>query len=114
MNVQKLTKKSILTTVAVATFGVALSQTASATISNPHPWLIDEWDHSSTSGSTNAYSNYYVKDSRRYGSIAYCINGLGVTRKYEKKDYGKAYTSHKKDGWDMASKIYPGWNVYGF
>ena len=50
-------KKIAMLTVAVATLGGAV---VVAHADNPHPWLIDQWDHSSTSGSTNAYSNYSV------------------------------------------------------
>ncbi|WP_078807035.1 hypothetical protein [Pilibacter termitis] len=103
-----------MTTVAVATFGVALAQTASAAVSNPHPWLIDEWNHSSKNGATYCYSHYYVKDTRRYGSRAYCTNGYGVGRKSAKSDYGVAKAEHRQDGWDMGTKIYPDWGTYSF
>ncbi|GAB2021955.1 hypothetical protein RyT2_10290 [Pseudolactococcus yaeyamensis] len=104
-------KKIAMLTVAAATLGTAV---VVAHADNPHPWLIDQWDHSSTSGSTNAYSNYSVLDTRKYGSIAYVNNRLGVTRSYDSKDYGAACTSHKQDRWDAGTKSYPGWNVYYF
>jgi hypothetical protein len=105
-------KKVAMLTVAVATLGAGVSSIAHA--DNPHPWLLDQWNHSSTGGSTNAYSNYSVTDSRKYGSIAYVNNRLGVTRSYDKQNYGMAYSSHKQDFWDANTLSYPGWNVYYF
>ncbi|MCJ2000328.1 hypothetical protein GYQ39_05225 [Lactococcus piscium] len=107
-------KKIAMLTVAVATLGTATVGAINAAAENPHPWLIDQWDHSSKNGSTNAYSNYSVLDARLYGSIAYVNNRLGVTRSYDSEDYGMAYSSHKQDKLDLGTKSYPGWNVYYF
>ncbi len=108
----KRMKKVVLLTSTALILGASIAAVARA--DNPHPWLIDQWDHSSVNGSSNAYSIYSVLDKRLYGSIAYVNNRLGVTRSYLKVDYGAAYSSHKEDKWDLGTKSYPGWNVYYF